>query len=185
MIEKVVAVTASPISAVPALAAVRRSAPISMWRTIFSRTTMASSINTPIASESPSNVMKLSVNPQAHTAINAAITEVGKASAVISVERHELRNAYTTKIVSTAPNNSASITFVKLLCAFLPPSCVTSSVVPFGNVLLISSTILRILLATVTVLASRERVTEIPTFGRPLRRLKPASSAKPSAIVAT
>ena len=50
-------------------------------------------MSTPMASERPSRVMKLSVNPQAHTAIKAAITEVGNASAVISVERHELRNA--------------------------------------------------------------------------------------------
>jgi hypothetical protein len=40
-------------------------------------------------------------------------------------------------------------------------------------------------LATVTVLASRERVTEMPTLGLPLRRLKPESSAKPSSTVAT
>ena len=88
-------------------------------------------------------------------------------------------------MVSSAPNISASITFCKLLCAFLPPSWVTSSLVPLGSVLLISSAALRILVATVTVLASRERVTEMPTFGRPLRMLKPASSAKPSEILAT
>ncbi len=104
------AVTARPISAVPARAAVTRSAPRSMWRTMFSRTTMASSISTPMASDRPSSVMKLSVKPQAHTAMKAAMTEVGSDSAVMSVERHELRNAYTTKMVSIAPNISASIT---------------------------------------------------------------------------
>ncbi len=89
--EKVVAVTARPISAVPARAAVTRSSPRSMWRTMFSRTTMASSISTPMASDSPSRVMKLSVKPQTQTAMKAAITEVGSDSAVISVERQELR----------------------------------------------------------------------------------------------
>ena len=93
MIENVVAVTARPISAVPLRAAVMRSAPRSMWRTMFSRTTMASSISTPIASDRPSSVMKLSVKPHAHTAMNAAMTEVGSDSAVMSVERHEFRNA--------------------------------------------------------------------------------------------
>ena len=185
MIENVVAVTARPISCVPMLAAVRRSLPISMCRTMFSRTTMASSISTPIASDKPSKVMKLSVNPHAQTAMKAAMTEVGSANAVMSVERHELRNAYTTKIVSTAPNISASITFCKLLCAFFPPSWVISSLDPVGNALLISATTVRTLLATVTVLASRERVMEIPTFGWALRTLKLLSSAKPSAIVAT
>ena len=36
--------------------------------------------------------MKLSVKPHSQTAMKAAITEVGSDSAVISVERHELRN---------------------------------------------------------------------------------------------
>ena len=90
-IEKVVAATARPISDVPCSAAVRRSTPRSRWRTMFSRTTMASSIKTPMASDRPSRLMKLSVKPHNHTAMNAAITEVGSESAVISVERQELR----------------------------------------------------------------------------------------------
>jgi hypothetical protein len=101
MIEKVVEATAMPISAVPSRAAVRRSAPFSMWRTMFSRTTIASSISTPIASDRPSRVMKFSVKPHSQTAMKAAITEVGSDSAVIRVERHEFRKAYTTKMVST------------------------------------------------------------------------------------
>jgi len=93
MIENVVAVTARPISAVPTREALMRSAPRSMCRTMFSRTTIASSMSTPIASESPRSVMKFSVKPAAHTAMNAAIAEVGRLRPVMSVERHELRNA--------------------------------------------------------------------------------------------
>ena len=93
MMENVVAVTARPISAVPLRAAVMRSSPRSMCRTMFSRTTIASSISTPMASDRPSSVMKLSVKPHTHTAMNAAIAEVGSDSAVISVERQEFRNA--------------------------------------------------------------------------------------------
>jgi hypothetical protein len=62
-----------------------------MWRTMFSRTTMASSISTPMARLRPSRLMKLSEKPHSHTAMKAAITEVGRLSAVISVERQELR----------------------------------------------------------------------------------------------
>ena len=91
-IEKVVAATANPISAVPCNAALTRSTPRSMVRTIFSRTTIASSIRTPIARDKPSRLMKFSVNPNAQTATKAAITEVGRESAVMSVERHEFRN---------------------------------------------------------------------------------------------
>ena len=58
---------------------------------MFSRTTIASSISTPMASDSPSRLMKLSEKPHSHTAMKAAITEVGRLSAVMAVERHELR----------------------------------------------------------------------------------------------
>ena len=114
MIENVVAVTASPISAVPLRAAVMRSSPRSRCRMMFSRTTMASSISTPIASDRPSSVMKFSVKPASHTAMKAAIAEVGSDRAVMSVERHELRKANTTSTVSPAPRISASITFMQV-----------------------------------------------------------------------
>jgi len=185
MMEKVVAATAMPISAVPSSAAVRRSLPICMWRTMFSRTTMASSISTPMASDRASRVMKFRVKPHSHTAMKAAMTDVGRLSAVIRVERHEFRKAYTTKMVSTAPSTSDSITLFRLCWAFSPPSRVTCRIVPFGKVLLISATMSRILLATLTVDASRTRVIEIPTFGLPLRTLRLLISAKPSWMVAT
>ena len=93
MMENVVAVTARPISAVPLRAAVTRSSPRSMCRTMFSRTTMASSISTPMASDRPSSVMKFSVKPHSHTAMKAAMAEVGSDRPVISVERQEFRKA--------------------------------------------------------------------------------------------
>ena len=52
---------------------------------------MASSIRTPMAKDKPSKLIKFSVNPNAQTATNAAITEVGNESAVMSVERHEFK----------------------------------------------------------------------------------------------
>ena len=63
-IDKVVASTARPISAVPSRAAVKWSSPCSRWRTMFSRTTMASSISRPMASDSAIRVMTLRVMPQ-------------------------------------------------------------------------------------------------------------------------
>jgi hypothetical protein len=90
---KVVAATARPISAVPSRAAVTRSLPRSMCRTIFSRTTMASSMSTPMASDRPSRLMKFSEKPISQTAMKAASTEVGRDSAVISVERQLFRKA--------------------------------------------------------------------------------------------
>ena len=91
MIENVVAATARPISFVPSEAAVRRSLPISICRTMFSRTTIASSISTPTASDKASSVMKFSVKPESQIAMKAAMTDVGRLKAVISVERQEFK----------------------------------------------------------------------------------------------
>ena len=63
--ESVVASTAKPISAVPLRAAVKWSSPASTCRTMFSRTTMASSIKMPMTSDSAINVIVLSVKPNA------------------------------------------------------------------------------------------------------------------------
>ena len=62
-IAKVVAITASPISSVPSCAASRWPRPRWTWRTMFSRTTMASSMSRPMHSDSAIIVMKLSVKP--------------------------------------------------------------------------------------------------------------------------
>ena len=74
-IENVVAATARPISSVPSCEASTWSFPISTCRTMFSRTTIASSIRMPIASERPSSDIVLSVKPKAHTATNDASTD--------------------------------------------------------------------------------------------------------------
>jgi hypothetical protein len=74
---------------------------------MFSRTTMASSIRIPIASERPMSDIEFRVKPNAHTVAKAASTLTGSASPVMTVERHEFRNRNTTRIVSTAPSISA------------------------------------------------------------------------------
>ena len=69
-IEKVVAATARPISSVALKDAVVWSWPSSMCRTMFSRTTLASSMRMPIASDSPSSDIVLSVKPNTQTEMN-------------------------------------------------------------------------------------------------------------------
>ena len=61
---KVVAMTARPISSVPSSAASTWSLPRWRWRTMFSRTTIASSISMPIASDRPMSVITFSVKPK-------------------------------------------------------------------------------------------------------------------------
>ena len=132
--ENVVAATARPISSVPSRAAVKWSFPISMCLTMFSRTTMASSIRIPIASESPIRDIVLRVKPNTSTAMNDARTETGSARPVITVERHELRKRKTTSTVSSAPRNSASSTFATEASTRSPEFFTTSIRTPVGSV---------------------------------------------------
>ena len=82
-IAKVVAITARPISSVPPARAVTWSLPCPRWRTMFSRTTIASSISRPMHSDSAISVRKFSVKPNAFSAMNVAITAIGSVSPVI------------------------------------------------------------------------------------------------------
>ena len=66
---------------------------------MFSRTTTASSMRMPITSEIAIRVIMFSVKPAAHMKKNVAITDVGSASAVISVDRQSRMN---TNTISTA-----------------------------------------------------------------------------------
>ena len=84
---KVVAMTASPMSAVADLAAsngvIRFS---SMKRKTFSSTTMASSMTMPTMSTRASMVTLLRVKPSAHIMPNAETTEQGMATAAMMVD---------------------------------------------------------------------------------------------------
>src|SRR3954471_7680073 len=132
-IEKVVAATAMAISLVPSCEAWTWSLPISTCRTMFSRTTMASSIRIPIASDRPSSDMVLRVNPQAQTAMKEESAETGRARPVITVERQELRKRKTTKTVSNAPSISASSTFLTDWRTRSPASRTVSIRTPCGR----------------------------------------------------
>jgi hypothetical protein len=107
---------------------------------MFSRTTMASSIRMPMASDSPSSDIVSSWKPIAHTAMNEASTDTGSARPVMTVERHELRKRNTTSTVSTAPSTSASPTLRTASLTAVPASRTTSSAVPGGSRRWISAT---------------------------------------------
>jgi hypothetical protein len=121
-IENVVAATASPISSVPSMDARRWSLPISIWRTMFSRTTMASSIRIPIESDRPSSDIVFRVKPNAQMAMKLASAETGSARPVITVERQELRKRKTTSTVRSAPSISASCTLATARLTRCPAS---------------------------------------------------------------
>ena len=103
--ESVVAMTASPMSAVAARAASK--GPIrfsSTKRKMFSSTTMASSITMPTISTRASIVTLFSVKPSAHIMPNAEMTDAGMATAAMTVERQLRMNANTTSEARMLPS---------------------------------------------------------------------------------
>ena len=110
-IDSVVASTARPISLVPSIDAWYGVLPISTCRTMFSRTTIASSMSKPTHSDSAISVMLLMVKPNRFMNKNVPMIDIGSVSPVITVERQELRNKNTIRIVSSAPSISVRRTF--------------------------------------------------------------------------
>ncbi len=102
--DSVVASTAKPISCVPCIAASNGGLPICAWRTMFSRTTMASSISKPMHSDKAMSVIMLMVKPAMYMNKNVPITAMGNVNPVMTVERHELRNKNTIPTVNNAPS---------------------------------------------------------------------------------
>jgi len=101
---RVVAVTARPISAVASSAAAKGVFPIRMCRTMFSMTTMASSIKRPTDRDKAIRDMKLRVKFIAFMAKKVAIMEVGMASALISVLRQSRKKMKTIRTARRLPS---------------------------------------------------------------------------------
>ena len=132
-IENVVASTASPISLVPSMDAVKAFLPICTWRTIFSRTTMASSISKPIHSDKAMRVIILTVKPNRLMNKNVPITAMGSVNPVMMVERHELRNKNTINMVSKAPSIRVFCTLLTATRMGREPSKMGSRRTPGGS----------------------------------------------------
>ena len=103
-IESVVASTASPISCVPSMAAWKGVLPMCRWRTMFSRTTMASSISNPTHRLSAISVIMLMVKPSMCMKKKVPMIAMGSVNPVMTVERQEFRNRKTISTVSSAPS---------------------------------------------------------------------------------
>ena len=108
--ESVVATTALPISCVAAAAASFGVMPFSStYLKMFSSTTIASSITMPVASDSASIVMLLSVKPNAFMSVNVPTIDVGIARAAMNVTRRFRMNRNTTIDASRPPRNKCSL----------------------------------------------------------------------------
>ena len=107
--ESVVAITASATSRVPWIAASKGEQPFSsMYRKMFSSTTMASSMTMPTASVMPSSVMLFSVNPMMFMSVNDEMIEAGIASAEMMTARTLRMKIITTTVAKSAPKMRCS-----------------------------------------------------------------------------
>ena len=100
---------------------------------MFSRTTMASSINSPTASDSAIRLIMLMVTPEMSMKKKVAIIAIGKVRPVMMVERHELRNRNTIKIVRPAPSIMVRRTLSTPVRICVDASRITSTLTPAGS----------------------------------------------------
>ena len=97
----VIATTAKLISRTPLSAAWNGVSPSSMWRKMFSSTTMASSTTRPMASTSASSVSVLIVKPAAAISAKLPIRLTGIVTSGMNEARSVRRNTNTTSATST------------------------------------------------------------------------------------
>ncbi|OQA39797.1 MAG: hypothetical protein BWY52_03023 [Chloroflexi bacterium ADurb.Bin325] len=109
-----IAITGRATSAVPSMDAWRGVLPISMWRKMFSRTTIASSMMRPTDSESAISEMMLSVMPRAFMAANVPSRMMGRPAMVTRVLRRLRKKTSTISEAAIAPITSSCIASSKL-----------------------------------------------------------------------
>ena len=114
---EVTASTASAISAAPLRAAVLGSSPFSMWRKMFSRTTMASSISIPTERERAIMEIMLSEMPRAFSTMKVPSTTTGSPATVTRVLRKSRKKSSTTSAARMPPISSVSWT--SLMASFV------------------------------------------------------------------
>ena len=95
-----IATTAKPISRMPLKAAAIGAMPCSMWRKMFSSTTMASSTTRPIASTSASRVSVLIEKPKAYISMKLPTSDTGMVTSGIRVARSDRRKMKMTAVTS-------------------------------------------------------------------------------------
>ena len=98
--DRVSEITVKPISLAPCSAASNGPSPSSMWRTMFSIITMASSTTKPVPMVSAISDRLSSEKPQNHITPKVAISDSGSATPAMMVARMVRRNTSTTMMTS-------------------------------------------------------------------------------------
>ena len=100
--------TVKPTSRAPSSAALKRSMPASMWRLVFSSTTIASSTTKPVATVSAIRLRLLSEKPSKYMTLKVPSSDTMVATAGMMVARTLRKNALTTSTTSTMDISSVS-----------------------------------------------------------------------------
>ena len=103
-------ITVKPISRAPRSAASSGDSPSSMWRTMFSIMTMASSTTKPVPMVSAISDRLSSEKPQNHITPKVAISDSGSATPAMIVARIVRRNSSTTSTTRTTLSTSVNCT---------------------------------------------------------------------------
>src|SRR3954465_7567874 len=103
-------ITVKPISLAPFNDASMTDSPSSMWRTMFSIITMASSTTKPVPIVSAINDRLSRLNPEKYMMPKLVISDSGSATPAINVAPSDRRNNSTTSVTSTTLKTSVNCT---------------------------------------------------------------------------
>ena len=104
--DKLIDKTVNPTSRAPSRAALKRSIPASMWRLVFSSTTIASSTTKPVATVNAIRLRLFRLKPSKYITPNVPSNDTTVATAGINVARALRKNALTTSTTSAIEMSS-------------------------------------------------------------------------------
>ena len=108
--DRVMEIMVKPISRAPLKAACMGGSPISMWRTMFSSITMASSTTKPTESVNAMSERLSSEYPSKYMMANVPTMDMGSAMLGIAVADRFRRNRKMTRITRTSARNNVNLT---------------------------------------------------------------------------
>ncbi|MNK97625.1 hypothetical protein D3C87_1179690 [compost metagenome] len=177
--------TVKPTSRAPRRAAARGFMPFSIWREMFSRTTMASSTTKPVAIVSAISDRLLSENPHRYITANVPTSDTGTATLGISVARTLRRNRNTTMITSATEIISVCSTS-RREARMVGVRSIITSIEMLAGIILRSCGSISLTRSTVSMmLAPGERFSTSSTDGLPLAEPALRMSCTESTTLAT
>ncbi len=178
-------ITVKPISLAPRSAASIAVSPFSMWRTMFSIITMASSTTNPVPIVKAISDRLSRLKPEKYMMPNEVIKDSGSATPAISVARIERRNSSTTSVTSTTLRTSVNCTSWTEARMVTVRSLTTARSTPAGIERLSFGISARIWLTTSITLAPGCRWISMMTAGVPWYQPPVRSFSSPSTMLAT